>query len=114
MTIRRAMVPPVATAMFTPYFPVSSEEVLYGAFTAAFTIFHLVGNLDLAVLILKTVRHEEQYRSGRLSIAALGEHKFVIYGDKGMLDLFAAKASQLADTDKDRQKELDRDAAELA
>ena len=90
------------------------EEVLYGAFTAAFTIFHLVGNLDLAVLILKTVRHEEQYRSGRLSIAALGEHKFVIYGDKGMLDLFAAKASQLADTDKDGQKELDRDAAELA
>ena len=51
---------------------------------------------------------------GRLSIAALGQHKLVVYGDKGMLDLFAAKARQLADTDKDRQKELDRDAAELS
>ena len=90
------------------------QEVLYGAFTTAFTILHPVRDLDLAVLILKTVRHEEQYGPRRLSITALGQDKLIVYRDKGMLDLFAAKAGQLADTDKDRQKEFDRDAAELS
>jgi hypothetical protein len=33
------------------------QEVPDSAFAAAFTILHPVGNLDLAVLILKTVRH---------------------------------------------------------
>lgn len=106
--------PPRGNRHFHAIFSGKLQEVLYGAFTTALTILHPVRDLDLAVLILKTVRHEEQYGPRRLSITALGQDKLVVYRDKGMLDLFAAKAGQLADTDKDRQKELDRDAAELS
>ena len=49
----------------------------------------------------------------RPSVAASREDKFVVYGDEGVLDLLASKTRQPAYTDKDRQKELDRETPEL-
>ena len=113
ITIRRAMVPPVATAIFTPYFSESSSRSFITALAAAFAILYPVSDLHLAVLVLKTVRHEEQNGIRRSSVAASRENKFVVYGDKRMLDLLAPKPGQLAHADQDRQKELDREAPEL-
>jgi hypothetical protein len=89
------------------------QEVFYGALAAAFAIFHLVSDLHLAVFILKTMRHEEQNGTGRLSVAAPRENKFVIHCHERMLDMFASKTRQFADADQDRQKELDRKTPEL-
>ena len=43
----------------------------------------------------------------------MGQNKLVVYGHKRMLDLFAAKAGQPAETDQYGQKQLDRNTAEL-
>jgi hypothetical protein len=44
----------------------------------------------------------------------LGQDKFVVYGYERMLDLFAAKARQPAETDQYWQEQLDRNTAELS
>ncbi len=46
----------------------------------------------------------------RSPVAASCENKLVIDRNKRMLDLFAPETRQSADTDQDRQKELDREA----
>jgi hypothetical protein len=89
------------------------QKVLYAAFAAAFTILHPVGDLHQAVFILQAVRHQEQDGAWGTSIAALGQNKLVVYGHERMLDLFAAKARQPAETDQYGQQQLDGNTAEL-
>jgi len=90
------------------------QKVLYAAFAAAFTILRPVGDLHQAVFILQAVRHQEQDGARGTSVAALGQDKLVVYGYERMLDLFAAKARQLAEADQYGQEQLDRNTAQLS
>ena len=84
----------------------------YGTFSATLTILHVPGNLDLAIVVLQTVRHEKEEPSWR-HVEVLSQNQLIVYGNKGMADLLSGKTKDLADHNKQRKEYLNNRTAEF-